>query len=92
MKIYNFMNIIFKWCYREASAGKGFKRHGSNVPFQHQITYTIMNSQGVGFALGQAMKKLDESKRLPKKKKIKELIGAINYIVFAIFFIIREGK
>jgi hypothetical protein len=43
---------------------------------------------GSGFALGQAIKKMEESQRLPNKEAaIQELLGAIVYIAGAIIYL-----
>ena len=70
--------------YDQASSGKGQERHGQDLPFTKQPMQLIQDLCGEGFALGQAMKKMQESQRLPHDAAIRELLGAINYIAGAI--------
>lgn len=63
-----------------ASSGKGQERHGQNLPFDKQPMQQIQDLVGEGFALGQAIKKMQESQRLSHDAAIRELLGAINYI------------
>jgi len=48
-----------------------------------QISETV----GIGFPIGQALKKTGESMRLPKDRAINELRGAINYLCGAIYYL-----
>lgn len=71
----------------QASGGKGAERHGQDKPFEEQPMMKIQEMVGQGFALGQAIKKIQESSRFkePERRKA-ELLGAINYIAGAILF------
>ena len=50
----------------------------------------IQDLVGEGFALGQAIKKMQESQRLSHDAAIRELLGAINYIAGVIIHKERE--
>jgi len=73
----------------QAAEGKGKERHATPEPFDKQIGCMI-EREFPGFALGQAVKKIKESKRLPAERAIHEVLGAINYIAMAI--IIQREK
>jgi len=62
--------------FKQASEGKGEERHGDDNPFEGQIGCWI-NRHYRGHALGQAVKKIDESRRKDKGAAIHELLGAI---------------
>ena len=65
----------------QAQSGKGKERHGGNeVPFHDQLITRISNHVGEGFNLGQAIKKIIESRRLTAPRAKHELLGAIVYI------------
>ena len=69
---------------------KGMKRHGDDKPFRDQISSVITRMVGIGYPLGQALKKEDESKRLKRVAAVAELLGAINYLAIAIINILDE--
>ena len=72
----------------QAQSGKGHERHATDKPFLHQPILTIGRMVGTGYQLGQAMKKAQESTRLPtKERQVAELLGAINYLAAAILMI-----
>ena len=81
---YASLSNVFRRAYDQASSGKGQERHGQDLPFAKQPMQLIQDLCGEGFALGQAMKKMQESQRLPHDAAIRELLGAINYIAGAI--------
>lgn len=80
----------------QAQWGKGAKRHGSGVvgldDFQSQPLLEITARVGLGFPLGQAVKKIYESQRggLDKLASRAELHGAIIYIAAAILHLEAE--
>jgi len=76
--------------YDQAASGKGQERHSSGEAFQDQPICQITRSVGLGYPLGQAIKKILESQRLPKEQAVKELFGAINYLAGAV--IVRREK
>ena len=79
--------------YNQASCGKGKERHQLNneEPFENQKICEIARRLSVDYNLGQAVKKIYESKRLTEGRDIAELYGAINYIAAAII-VKQEGK
>lgn len=71
----------------QAQSGKGHTRHATGQPFHEQPIIGICDLLGsADFALGQAIKKLQESKRLSNGHAKAERLGAINYIVAAILY------
>lgn len=70
--------------YDQAAYGKGHKRHAQDQAFEDQPMQKLIQLYGVGFALGQAGKKAQESQRLDREAGIRELLGAINYLAGAI--------
>lgn len=76
----------------QASRGKGAERHGQGQPFEDQLMQTICRMLGTEDGLYfQAIKKIQESTRMEEpERKVRELLGAINYIAGAIIYI--EGK
>jgi len=84
-ELYTKLSEVFDEAFEQASAGKGKERHASEgVPFEEQPIGTITNYVGLGFPLGQAIKKITESQRLSPDMARAELLGAINYIALAI--------
>lgn len=71
----------------EAQNGKGEKRHGNGLSFTDQPALTITRAVGMGFPLGQAMKKIQESQRMDTDAAKRELLGAINYLAAAVLFL-----
>jgi hypothetical protein len=58
----------------QAQSGKGKERHANDKPFMQQPIMEIGRMVGPGFALGQAIKKAQESTRLPDNgAKVREL-------------------
>lgn len=78
---------ILKRAFDQASAGKGKERHANALPFDQQPMQTIAGQYGVGFLLGQAAKKAQESQALPPGRDVAELLGAINYLAGAVIFL-----
>lgn len=70
----------------QASKGKGADRHANGLPFHQQPMQRISDAVGVGFCIGQAMKKAEESLVLPPGADIAELLGAINYLAGAVLY------
>lgn len=72
---------VMDMALEQAQGGKGAERHSQGEPFHEQPICAIQHMVGSGFALGQAIKKLDEIKKLPTTEaKVKEALGAMNYI------------
>jgi len=70
--------------YDHATLGKGEIRHGDEKSFEDQISAVITRLVGIGYPLGQSLKKWDEHNRLEVEAAIEELYGAINYISLAV--------
>jgi hypothetical protein len=70
----------------QAAHGKGMERHASpDEQFEDQPIIEIGRRLGsADFQLGQAVKKIYESKRRPTPRAVEELLGAIVYISAAI--------
>lgn len=68
--------------YNQASNGKGKERHQLNddEPFENQKICGDCKKTSIDYNLGQALKKIYESKRLDRWKRYSGAIsGAINY-------------
>ena len=78
---------VFERAVRRASEGKGEQRHGNGKPFMEQPVMLIREMVGSGFTLGQAMKKIHESKNLVWKEKIPELLDVLVYMAAEILFV-----
>jgi len=91
---YKSLKDVLHLAYLQASEGKGKERHASGEPFEDQPICTIARKVGIGFCLGQALKKIEESRRLSQYpgREIGELLGAINYIAGAIIVINERAK
>lgn len=79
--------------YSQASEGKGKERHANAKPFDKQPIIEIARMVGIGYQLGQAMKKAQESKGMVDRGSVQaaqsELLGAINYLAAA-WLILKE--
>jgi hypothetical protein len=88
---YASLSAVLQLAYEHASAGKGRERHANDLSFDQQPMMQIARAVGVGFPLGQAMKKIQESagmiERGQDEAAIAELLGAINYCAGAIVHI-----
>lgn len=78
--------------YVQASKYKGDKRHGSDEPFERQWGCRITRELGLGFPLGQCMKKVLESQRLEGSATVTELLGVIVYAAIAIIVFEEKGE
>lgn len=83
---YDSLYKVLLSAYNQASNGKGKERHQLNddEPFEKQKICEIARRLSIDYNLGQAVKKIYESKRLADQRDIAELYGAINYIAAAI--------
>ncbi len=82
--LYDSLNDVLRDAYTQASSGKGHERHGCGLPFDEQPMQRLIELYGLGFALGQAGKKMQEAQRMDVDAAKRELLGAINYIAGAI--------
>ena len=72
----------------QAAGGKGRERHANAKPWHEQPILEIQHVLGNdGFALGQAMKKVQEAERLPWDRGREEFKGAIVYLAAAHLFL-----
>ena len=77
------LRYVLELAVDQAANGKGKERHANGEPFDQQKICKISRAVGVGFALGQALKKAEESVRLNKEAALREILGAINYLAAA---------
>lgn len=86
-KGYEALGEAFAAAMEQASRGKGADRHAEKGErFSDQLIMSIPKRLGPGgecFCLGQALKKICESRRLAPAPARAELLGAINYIAAA---------
>lgn len=84
---YESLGLALGEAVAQASRGKGADRHAEKgEKFSDQLIMSIPKRLGDGgecFCLGQALKKICESRRLPPDRARAELLGAINYIAAA---------
>ena len=78
---------VLDMAYEQASAGKGKERHANGKAFTEQPIFTITALVGLGFPLGQAMKKAQEARAMALRGEqsaaYRELLGAIVYLAAA---------
>lgn len=89
---YDSLADVLQRAFQQASAGKGRERHATELPFDQQPMQTLASLYGVGFLLGQAAKKAQESQRLPSGRDVAELLGAINYLAGAVIHLERSRQ
>ena len=81
------LSLVFEAAYEQATCGKGLQRHGQpGQPFEDQPVMLITKQLGLGFPLGQAVKKILESQRLNYPSAINELLGAMVYLAAAVLY------
>ena len=84
---YESLGLAFGAAVDQASRGKGRERHAEKgESFSSQLICEIPRRLGPGgecFCLGQAVKKIVESRRLPPERARAELLGAMNYLAAA---------
>lgn len=90
---YRSLREVLDMALEQASNGKGRERHATDgEPFEKQQILEIgrrLRGNPAAFNLGQAVKKIYESGRLPTERAVAELCGAINYIAAGIL-LLRE--
>jgi len=81
---YEALGLVLGEAVAQAARGKGAERHAeSGEKFSDQLIMSIPKRLGPGgecFCLGQALKKICESRRLPPDRARAEILGAINYL------------
>ena len=88
---YESLGKVLKAAVDQAAHGKGALRHASGEPFEAQKICRIGRSVGIGFPIGQALKKAEESVRLGDDGPA-ELLGAINYLAAAVILQIEQQE
>lgn len=83
---YASLDLVLKAALNQAADGKGKERHAEGEPFQEQPIIWI-EKYFKSYQLGQAVKKIHESQRLPYEQAVGELLGAINYLAARIIFL-----
>lgn len=86
---YSKLKSVLDEALAQASAGKGKERHADNNTFESQPIMWI-EENFKSFQLGQAVKKIHESQRLPKSRSVAELLGAMVFIAAHIIY--RQSK
>lgn len=84
---YAALRSVLDLAYEQSSSGKGKNRHANGKPFLQQPIMEIGRMVGIGYQLGQAMKKAQEAGGMASRGEISaaqaELLGAINYLAAA---------
>ena len=88
---YESLGHVLQMAVDQAANGKGKERHACGEPFDQQKICRISRFLGVGFALGQAEKKIEESVRLDGEAGQAELLGAINYVAAGLIVMAEEN-
>ena len=86
------LRYVLNLAYQHAMTGKGQQRHGDFKPFCEQIWTRITRCCGLGFPIGQAMKKVEEAQRMNPDAAIQELLGGIVYLSMAVIDLMKEAK
>ena len=89
---YESLATVLQAALDHAQTGKGRERHANGKTFEGQPILTIQELVGPGYALGQAIKKAQESQRLPMPQAEADLLGAINYLAAVILYRRRMDK
>lgn len=88
---YEKLAAVLDMALQQAQSGKGTERHtDGDQPFDKQLTCNLIRSEGHGYPRGQAIKKIDEAKRLDIDAAIRELLGSINYIGSDIIILMEQ--
>lgn len=88
---YHSLERILRAALLQAAEGKGRERHANGESFDDQPMQIINQLVGVGFSTGQAIKKIQESRRMKPAAAIHELLGAIVYTAGAILHLEAEA-
>ena len=85
---YESLNNILHLALIQAAKGKGNVRHAQGQSFDQQpmqqISQLLNSAEGMRY---QAIKKIQESVRMPQEPAIQELLGAINYCAGTILYL-----
>jgi hypothetical protein len=89
------LRAILDGAFAQASTGKGKERHARDLPFERQPMLETTRLVGVGFPLGQAIKKAGEAAGMIKRGQYDaaeaECLGAINYLAGAVAWMREQG-
>lgn len=89
---YEGLQNVLSQALAQAAAGKGMQRHARGRVFENQpimmISELLQTPDGLRY---QAIKKIQESQRMPTDRAVNELLGAINYIAATIMYIQRHA-
>jgi len=77
---------VFDEVINQVSKGKGEERHGNGKDFLNQPWKDLCDTYGVGFAFGQAAKKLSESQGMTGEARKREQLGAIAYLAIGVLY------
>lgn len=86
---YETLMSVLMDAYAQATNGKGSERHaGGDVSFDKQDMVRIIEATSIDFAIGQAIKKMVECRRLGNAGAQRaELLGAIVYVAGAVVWL-----
>jgi hypothetical protein len=88
---YESLATVYDSAIEQASEGKGRERHANEgEAYENQIICEVARRVGLGYPLGQAVKKIYESQRIGGERGVAELLGALNYVAAAVI-VMREG-
>lgn len=86
------LGLVMQSALEQASKGKGRERHASEgEAYEDQIICEVARRVGLGYPLGQAVKKVYEAQRLGGERGVAELLGALNYIAAAVIVMKEEA-
>lgn len=89
---YELLDDVLARAFNQAAQGKGAERHADGKPFHEQPMQRLCDLYGVGFALGQAGKKMHEAQRMEVQPAVRELLGAIVYIAGAVIHLEQQAR
>ena len=96
VKGYDTLRRVLQDALVQASLGKGRERHANDLAFDDQPMQKLIDLYGVGFAHGQAAKKMQEAQGMLLRgeidKAIHEVLGAINYAAGAIISMKKQQQ
>lgn len=88
---YLILQAVLDRAFEQAAYGKGAARHARNLAFEDQPMQKLIDLYGVGFAFGQAAKKLQEAQGMLLRGEIdaavREMLGAIVYTAGAVIHV-----
>lgn len=76
----------------QASTGKGRERHADEGESFEDQPIIWIERHFKSFQLGQAVKKIHESQRLPTERAVQELLGAINFLSARVIYLRKEAE